>query len=487
MAFIERHIQTIAAILRGERFDATEIDPMAVAFRNGSREEAFAKVHFREHAMSTLFYTFQGLFAYLAFGVLDFIYLPDGAWQIVLLIRIGTSAAMLAFISAWFLYGSKVGYHILPSVAMAVAGAGIIAMTAVMPAPENATYYAGLILVIGYFCNMPLLRFYNALSVAAGLVTAYAIVAAWVNPIPSAVLINNLFFLIPLAVWSLWINYWHQLYARQDYLHTTKLKDEAAKNSALFHEAQAANRAKSEFLAIMSHELRTPLNAILGFSDMMRSEIHGRIEIEEYRDYLDHVHDSGTHLLRVINDILDLSKADAGKLEVREQEVVLRSILLAVQDMVSPLAEEAQVKVNISVPDDLPTLLVDERMTRQIFINLVSNAVKFTPAGGKVEIFAGMRSDGGIAIAVRDTGIGIATEDIPRVLEPFVQADSTLGRRFEGTGLGLPLARKLAEVHGGSLEMVSRLEQGTTVTVTFPPERVLKDGDVAPMIIGGAR
>ena len=327
-----------------------------------------------------------------------------------------------------------------------------------------------------YFCNMPLLRFYHAVAVSGTLIFAYWLSASMISPIPGPVLVNNMFFFLAMTLWSLWINYWHQLYARQDYLHTRKLKDEAAKNSALFHEAAAANRAKSEFLAIMSHELRTPLNAILGFSDMMRSEVHGPIEAEEYKEYLEHVHDSGIHLLELINNILDLSKADAGKLELLEDEVDVNGVLRAVFDMVAPLAEADEVSLEFDVPPELPHMIADPRMVRQVMTNLLSNAIKFTKAGGSVRLSAGYVEGGDLTIKVADTGIGIAPENIPRILEPFIQVDSALNRRYEGTGLGLPLANKLMEVHGGSLAVESEVDKGTTVTITFPASRICSQG-----------
>ena len=478
MNFLGNQIRGLTAILRGDRFDAKEIDPVAVRFRNSVTESDFAESHFKDHALSTFIYTFLGLAAYMGFGVLDLIYLGE-EWQVTFFIRMGICFAMFSFITAWFAYGSKLGYHLMPAIAMGVAGLGIVAMTAVMPSPQNETYYVGILLVVAFFCNIPLLRFYHAMGVSVMLIVSYTIVASLFSPVTSSVLLNNLFFFISLSIWSLWTNYWQQLYARQDFFATRKLRKEVSKNEALFHEAEAANRAKSEFLAVMSHELRTPLNAVLGFSDMIRSEIHGPIESSDYKDYMEHIHDSGSHLLNLINDILDLSKADAGHLEVYDLDLDPVSMLVTICDMMGPQAEKGGVRLSNRISRDMPGLRGDKRLFRQIITNLMSNAVKFTPEGGTVTISSGRDQFGGLTIMVADTGIGIATEDLPRILEPFVQVESSANRRYDGTGLGLPLARKLMEAHGGHLMIESELEVGTTVTVTFPVSRVL-DADEDP-------
>lgn len=484
MAFLSKRLSFLAAVLRGERFDAKEINPLALRFRDPLTESAFAEVHFREHALSTLIYTFLGLGVYLTFGVLDFFYLDEGAGT-VFMIRLAVSLAMFIFISAWFLLGSRIGYHLMPAIAMAVAGAGIIVMTMVMPAPKNETYYAGILLVVAYFCNMPLLRFYQATAVTAFLVGLYTLSALVINPIPTSIWINNIFFFVSMALWCLWTNYWQQLYARQDFSHTRKLRAESAKNSALFHEAEAANRAKSDFLAVMSHELRTPLNAILGFSDIMKQQIHGPLGNESYEEYLEHIHGSGTHLLRLINDILDLSKADAGKLDISAAAIDPVTLSQAIREMLIPLADKNNVNLAAIPPKFQPGLNVDERLVRQVLLNLLSNAIKFTPEGGTVSVSFAMLDDGGYAIQVKDTGIGIAEDDLPRILEPFVQVESSISRKFDGTGLGLPLARKMMQAHGGDLVLESEVGKGTTAIALFPAERVMPEGANPPLAAAG--
>ena len=238
--------------------------------------------------------------------------------------------------------------------------------------------------------------------------------------------------------------------------------------------AEAASRVKSGFLATMSHELRTPLNAIIGFSDMMRHEVMGPLGNEQYRTYATDIHDSGTHLLEIINDFLDLSKAEVGKLELHEELFDLQDTVRSVRQLTGESIRAAGLFDMFELAPDLPLLRADERKTKQVLLNLVTNAVKFTAAGGKIALQAHFDPMTGLAVTVSDTGIGIAPADIGRVLEPFEQVDSSLARQHQGTGLGLPLVKAIMELHGGSVELHSEVGVGTRVKVIFPPERALR-------------
>jgi signal transduction histidine kinase len=242
--------------------------------------------------------------------------------------------------------------------------------------------------------------------------------------------------------------------------------------------AAAANQAKSQFLATMSHELRTPLNAIIGFSDILGSESFGPLGNPRYQDYARNIADSGRHLLGLINNVLDISKLDAGHLELQEETLNIADIARGAMRMVEIQAAGAGVRLCDQLEGSLPELRGDARRMRQILLNLLSNAVKFTPQGGEVRVSA-RRLGSGLAVVVADTGIGIAAEDIPRALQRFGQIDSSLSRLYEGSGLGLPLAKRLVELHGGSLELASTLGAGTTVTLLFPAERLARDRQAA--------
>ncbi|MDE1968711.1 MAG: hybrid sensor histidine kinase/response regulator [Alphaproteobacteria bacterium] len=238
--------------------------------------------------------------------------------------------------------------------------------------------------------------------------------------------------------------------------------------------AEAASRAKTEFLANMSHELRTPLNAIIGFSEILKQEPLGPLGHPSYRDYVRDVYESGVHLLHIINDILDLSKIEVGKLTLSETPVDLREAIESCMRIVRERADNGGIALVAELAPDLPTFNADERMVKQVLLNLLSNAIKFTPPGGSVRIIARVDDADGLIVQVVDTGIGIAAADIERALQPFEQIDSSLHRKYQGTGLGLPLARSMSELHGGRFAIESTVGQGTTVTVHFPPERSLR-------------
>jgi signal transduction histidine kinase len=224
----------------------------------------------------------------------------------------------------------------------------------------------------------------------------------------------------------------------------------------------------------MSHELRTPLNAILGFSEIMTGQMFGPIGSERYRQYAQDIHDSGRHLLDVVNDVLDLSKIEASRFDLSEEPTDLGSIARDVTRLVEARAAGGGVRIRLELPN-LPRLMVDPRLTRQLLLNLLTNAVKFTPPGGEVTADAQVESAGSLVLTVRDNGVGMRPEDIPRALEPFGRVQNGSAPAAEGTGLGLPLCKKISEAHQGSLAIESALGVGTTVTVRLPAERVLPD------------
>lgn len=237
--------------------------------------------------------------------------------------------------------------------------------------------------------------------------------------------------------------------------------------------AEHANRAKSEFLAVMSHELRSPMNAIMGFSEVIHQQMFGPAGQPKYVDYARDIHVSARHLLDLINDILDLAKVEAGKLELEDDELDVAETMEGALLFVRERATNHGVSLATEVAGGLPRLRGDRRAIKQMLLNLLSNAVKFTPGGGRITAGARLEADGSLVLSVADTGIGIAAEDIATVLRPFGQVRNAMSDQHPGTGLGIPLVKSLIELHGGLFDLDSAPGTGTTVTLRFPASRIL--------------
>ncbi len=253
-----------------------------------------------------------------------------------------------------------------------------------------------------------------------------------------------------------------------------ELEEEKAISDEARRRAESANKAKSRFLATMSHELRTPLNAIMGFAEVMKAELLGPMTNKVYKEYAENIHESGTHLLQLINEILDLSRIEAGRYDLHEEPVFLADIAEESHRLLKLRAQKKEIEIIESYSNELPQIWADTRAIRQICLNLLSNALKFTPPNGRVLITVKENPDGGQTLSVRDSGPGIPKEEIPKVMQAFGQGSLAHQTAEGGTGLGLPIVKSLIELHGGNFYLRSQLRKGTEAIVTVPSQRVMK-------------
>ena len=450
-----------------------DLDRLTLRFRDSALERAFQSETLRESIHFIRAYLIAGTLLYISFGILDLV-VGGPSLSSMLAIRYGVVAPILLglFALTFFPIFLRVAQPALGT-AMLSSGLGIIAMTAIMGPPFNSLYYAGLIMVVSYCGSLIRLKFHHSVWISLVLLAAYQVVCLWINPIPVQFYIANDFFLAMATGVGLFSAYIQELYIRKTYAGQKAVEAKNALVSEALTEAVRANKSKSEFLATMSHELRTPLNAIIGFSDIIQRQLFGSVGSSKYLEYAGDINESGSHLLAIINDILDLARAESGKLDLNEREFDLTDTLEACDRMCRGRAEANNLKLIFFGGQTEIHIVADERLLLQIVANIVANAVKFTPEGGVVRLHVSANVQNGILIKVSDTGIGIAPENIERVLRPFEQVETSYSRRHSGSGLGLPYAKRLTELHGGELKIESELGKGTTVSITLPPSRLI--------------
>jgi signal transduction histidine kinase len=449
--------------------------PFHLRFAGEEVERTFAKRSLVQALPAIRAFLFLGSTLYGLFAVLDVISLPHGFWTLWL-IRLGIIVPFLYGVclftfSPLFLRHSQ----LVLTVAMSVAGLGIIALTAVAPPPVNANYYAGLIVVLIYCASLIRLHWTRAALISLFIVSIYQPVALWYNPIPFEIFLNNDFFLMIAVGLGIFTSYVQEFHIRSEFRNADMLRREKDRSIELMQEAQTAARAKSEFLSIVSHELRTPLNAIIGFSELIRNQTFGPLGAREYTEYIDDIYDSGHHLLSIITDVLDLSKAEVGKLKLREEEVDLTELLSRCCRVLRNKAVENGLRLSLTAQREGPFIQGDPALLKQVFLNLIGNAIKFTPAGGSITVKFLKGADGSCGVAVTDTGIGIAEQDLERVFLPFSQVEAAYSRKHGGAGLGLALAKKIADLHESALTLESTLGVGTTARLVFPSSRVIEN------------
>jgi len=451
------------------------IHPFYLTFSDPILEHQFQDAHCTRSLPIVRISLVMGVLLFTAFAFLDLWIVGDGI-EALWIVRFALVCPMIAGILA-ISYMPSFRSIMQPALAttMLITGLGVVAMTAVIDQPGSYLYYAGILDTVIYCSCVIRLRFIYAAPLGWVLFGTYQIVALYLNPVPQWALMSNDFFFLTAVFIGMFAAYTQELYLRRSYLHEFMVLKEKARSETLAAKAMAASDAKSDFLAMISHELRTPLNAIIGFSELMSREMFGPLGETRYVAYAHDIHESGGHLLSIINNILDLTKAEAGKLVLEEELVDIQALIANTVRLTRPNAERGGINVMVDDSPELPLVRADARMMAQIAMNLISNAIKFTETGGRVRIRAEIDQAGDYAICFIDTGIGIAESDIPKVMESFTQVDSQLSRKYEGTGLGLPLARRMLELHGGRLEIESIVGAGTTVRAILPAARVVAD------------
>lgn len=440
-------------------------------FRDPEIEDAFSADNFARQITITRLSIALGGIVFGLFGILDLYIIPDVVYE-AWVVRFGITCPGMLIVAA-LTYSPRFTHRGAGwlSFSMLLPGMAVVYMTAVASPPGAFLYYGGLVVVLGYANCLWRLSYLYSATVSLIILAAYEWIAIVVNPVPFDILLSNNTFLGSAAGISIFLNFVQEYQLRRSFVDNEKLRLERTRSERLLSRSEAANRAKNDFLAIMSHELRTPLNAIIGFSEIIANQMFGPVGQEKYADYAGDIRSSGTHLLSIINDILDISKAEAGKLQLEEEPIDPVEALNRSMRMFRQRASEIGVDLSFRVRDDIPWIIADPRLFNQVAINLTSNALKFTPEGGRVWIEIGIDPSGNFTLKVRDTGIGIKEADMKRVFEPFVQVENAMSRTHQGTGLGLPLVRKIMGLHGGSVELESVVGEGTVVTATFPKSR----------------
>jgi two-component system cell cycle sensor histidine kinase PleC len=449
---------------------------LLLRFHNQETERNFARHALADYMGFIRIYLIAGIMLYMLFGLLD-LRVGGDAVRALFFIRYAIACPILLAVFALSFTRSFANYgQIALASTMITSGLGIVAMTAIMPAPFNSNYYAGLIMVVIYCGSFIRVDFIATVCISLMIVAAYEVSAAFINPIPVSNFISNNFFLLMSTAVGLLSSYIQETQTRKGYIAQKIIEAKNVTANRLLLEANQANRSKNEFLANMSHELRTPLNAIIGFSDLMDKETFGAVGSPRYAEYVKYISGSGKHLLAIINDILDLAKAEANKLTIDEQEMDLVEIARDSIQICAPKSQERE--INVEITSCAPTVIarVDPKLMLQLLLNLVSNAVKFSYVGGNVAILIDLAEDQSILIEVCDDGIGIEEKDIERIMRPFEQVEASYSRQNSGTGLGLPIAVKFAELHGGKLSIKSRSGTGTRVTVSLPHQRLVRIG-----------
>lgn len=445
--------------------DGYEVAPLNLHFSNPETERNFQRETLAMEIPIARLSVLLGCAMLGAFVIMDWYVTPKYFWTFLEIRLLFGCPLLVALIPISLLdIGNEARRRVI-ACSLFIPNISVLWMLAIASPQVAALYYVGLIVIMCFLVCLWRMGHREPLAASLMSVIVFNLVAS-TDGMERSTLVTANFFLIGSALTFVYLAYSRELFQRRAFAGNDILKRERIEIERLSREAEAANRAKSAFIATMNHELRTPLNAIIGFSEILHMDSIP-IEPGQRKEYARDIHDSGQHLLKLINDILDISRAEAGMIQriddafspYNEAETVVR--------MLRERARRANIDLSMSeFPRNL-LLNADSRLYRQALTNLVANAIKFTPEGGVVTISA-RTGDGEFSVCVTDTGIGIAAEELEQMFEPFTQSDNSLTRRFEGSGLGLAIVRQIAIVHGGRAWLESKYGRGTSATIAFP-------------------
>ena len=422
--------------------EALTFSRLWLRFHDAKTEQMFVRHALADYMGFIRISLISGVLLYMLFGILDLRVGGDAAQEVFFIRYVVVCPILLTVFALTFKEGfERYGQFALAST-MVTSGLGVVAMSAVMPPPFNSNYYAGLIMVVIYCGSFIRVDFLVTVFISIFLVASYEVTAKYINPIPQLSFMSNNFFLLMSTAVGLLSSYIQETQMRRGYIAQKTIEAKNQTAGALLIEANKANRAKSEFLANMSHELRTPLNAIIGFSDLINKATFGSIGNPRYATYIKHISESGNHLLAIINDLLDLAKAEANKLTMEERDCDLVALARDSVRMCEFKAAEQDIKISIENAAPVTVANVDPKLILQLLLNIVSNAVKFSHPGGQVLISFSQADDMSLVLTVRDWGIGIAEEDIARIMRPFEQVEILLCAQKRRHGSWPSLGRK---------------------------------------------
>jgi len=481
---------TCAMTWENSRFPSGEdaqyaLDPVLLRFRQRETEINFVNETLANSINFVRIYLAAGTGLYGLFGILDATVGGDkvqALWTIRYLFVLPILTGVI--VTTFFPIFRRFPQTFL-GITMLTAGTGIIAMTIVMDPPFNSHYYAGLVMVVIYCSALINLKYCYSLYIALGLVAAYQVPALWLNPLTHDQYISNNLFLIAATGVGMYSTYFQELYLRRAYISTSIIAARNKLTSKLLEEARIAHAKKRDFLAMISHELRTPLNAVIGFADILNKQMFGKMENPRYREYAGDIYNSGRHLLTIIDEILDVATFDETEMTIEVRNTDLADVASTCVRMMETVAMNKNISVTCAGLDRSVKLIADEKRLRQLLLNLISNALKFTPNGGRVHIALRLTERNGISLSVTDSGVGIAPNDIERAMRPFEQVENALSRNMRGTGLGLAISEAIVKLHGGRLEIDSKLGVGTTVTVQLPSTCLLAADPGMPLKLAG--